>query len=116
MQQYITHATHDSGHTIDLVITDASSTYVICPLLLDTNISDRKTVCIDLHLIKPTVHKKLSCRQLRRIDLYEFNKGIAPTFSNVKHLDFDSFVQFFNTTLTFIPDKHALLKTVSVTP
>ena len=55
--QYVTHPTHDSGHTIDLVITKASSKFVICPFLLDTYISDHKTVCIDLNLAKPTVHK-----------------------------------------------------------
>ena len=80
-------------------------------------ISDHKTVCIDLNLPKLTILKTtFICRQFRKIDLYEFNKDIATAFSNTEHLDFDSLVQFFYTTLTFIIDKHGPLKTVTVTP
>ena len=40
--QHITCPTHYSGHTIDLVITNASSKFIICPFMLDTYISDHK--------------------------------------------------------------------------
>ena len=66
--QHVSCPTHDSGHTIDLVITNASSKFTICPFTLDTYISDHKTVCIDLDLPKPTVHKTtFSCRQLKKL-------------------------------------------------
>ena len=85
--------------------------------MLDTYISDHKTVCIDLDLPKPTVHKTtFSCRQLKKINISEFNKDIAAAFSNVENLDLDSLVKFFNSTMTLILDKHAPLKTVPVTP
>ena len=115
--QHVTCPTHDSGHTIDLLITNASSKFTICPFMLDTYISDHKTVCIDLDLPKPTVHKTtFSCRQLKKINISEFNKDIAAAFSNVENLDLDSLVKFFNSTMTLILDKHAPLKTVTVTP
>ena len=57
-----------------------------------------------------------SCRQFKKIDFFEFNKDIATAFSNVERLDLDSFVNFFNITLTSILDKHGPLKTVAVTP
>ena len=85
--------------------------------MLDTYISDHRTVCIDFDLPKPTVHKTtLSCRELKKINISEFYKDIAATFSNVENLDLDSLVKFFNSTMTLIRDKHAPLKTVTVTP
>ena len=53
---------------------------------------------------------------IQKIDSSEFNKDIVAAFSNVEHLDLDSLVQFFNSTQTLILDKHALLKTNTVTP
>ena len=65
--QNITHPTHDSDHTIDLVITNASSKFIIRPFMLDTYVSDHKTICIDFDLSKPTVHKTtFSCRQFKK--------------------------------------------------
>ena len=78
--------------------------------MFDMYISDHKTICIDLDLSKPTVHKTtFSCRQLKKIHVFEFNKDIAAAFSNVENLDLDSHVKFFNSTLTLILDKHAPL-------
>ena len=51
-----------------------------------------------------------------RYFISEFNKDIAAAFSNVENLDLDSLVKFFNSTITLILDKHAPLKTVTVTP
>ena len=80
--------------------------------MLDTYISDHKTICIDLDLSKPTVHKTtFSCHQLKKIGISKFNKDIVAAFSNVEHEELDSLVQFFNSTLTLILDKHAPLKT-----
>ena len=53
---------------------------------------------------------------LKKIDIFKFNKDIADAFSNVENLDLDSPRQFFNLTLTLILDKHASLKTVTVIP
>ena len=83
----------------------------------DTYFSDHKTICIDPDLPKPTVHKTtFSSRQLTKIEISEFNKDIADVLSNFEHLDLDSLVQFFNSTLALILGKRAPLKTVTVTP
>ena len=80
-------------------------------IIFDTCISDHKTVCIDLDLPKPTVHKTtFLCRQLKKIDTSEFNKDIAAAFSYVENVDLNSHVKFFNSTLTLKLDKHAPLK------
>ena len=83
--------------------------------MLDMYISDHKTICIDLDLPKQTVHKATFwCRQLKKIDISEFTKDIVTAFSNVEHFDLDSRVQFFNSSLTLILEKHAPLKAVTV--
>ena len=43
--QHVSLSTHNFGHILDLTITNASSNLVICPYMLDTYISDHKTVC-----------------------------------------------------------------------
>ena len=58
----------------------------------------------------------MTCHQLKKIDISEFNEDIAAAFSDVENLDLDSLVKFFNSTMTLILDKHAPLKTVTVTP
>ena len=46
--QHVSFPTHNSGHVLDLIITNALSNLVTCPFLLDTYISDHKTLCINL--------------------------------------------------------------------
>ena len=50
LNQYIFFSTHDSGHIIDLIITNVSSKLVIYPNLIDTRISDHKNFYIDLDI------------------------------------------------------------------
>ena len=53
---------------------------------------------------------------LRKLIFLNFIKILQLLFSNVENLDLDSLVKFFNSTMTLIRDKHAPLKTVTVTP
>ena len=50
LNQHISFPIHDSGHFLDLIITNASSKLAIYPNLIDTCISDQKTVYIDLKI------------------------------------------------------------------
>ena len=56
--QHVSLPTHSSGHIINLIITNVSSNLVICSYVLDTYISNHKTVCVDIiDLPKPSVNK-----------------------------------------------------------
>ena len=55
--QHVSLPTHNSGHILDLIITNASSNLIICPYVLDTYISDHRTVCVDIDLPKLAVNK-----------------------------------------------------------
>ena len=88
--QHVSFPTHNSGHVLDLVITNASSNLVTCQFLLDTYISDHKTVCVDINLPKPKVNKvAFSYRPINKIDFTDFNQDISNVFSNVDNFNLD---------------------------
>ena len=55
LPQHVFFPTHNSGHILDLIITNFSSKFNICPFCIDTCISDHKTVYVDLNLAKPHI-------------------------------------------------------------
>ena len=113
--QHVSFPTHDSGHILDLIITNDSSKLNINPFYIDTCISDYKTICIDLNLPKSHIKKKtFSYRQINNINFTQFNQDISVAFSNIEHFDLDSLVNYYNATLPFVSDKYAPLKTVTV--
>ena len=89
--QHIFFPTPDSGHIIDLIITNISPKFNIRPFCIDTCISDHKTLCIDLNLAKPHIKTKtFSFRRIKDINFTLFNQDISVAFSNFEHLDLDS--------------------------
>ena len=52
--QHVSFPTQNSEHVLDLIITNGSSNLFTCPFLLDTYISDQKTVCVDINLNSET--------------------------------------------------------------
>ena len=72
--QHVSLSTQNSGHILDLMITNASLNLIICPYMLDTYISDHKTVCVDIDLPKPAVNKvTFSCCLINKINFTDFN-------------------------------------------
>ena len=117
LSHHVLFPTHDSGHVLDLIITNVSSKFNIHPFCIDTCISDHKTVCVDRNLAKPHIKKNIfSYRHIKNINFTQFNQDISVAFCNFEHLDLDSLVNYFNSTLSPIFDKYAPLKIVTVTP
>ena len=115
LNQHISFPTHDSGHILDFIITNASSKLAIYPNLIDICISDYKTVYIDLDIQKPVAQKSsFTFRPLNNIN-FRFNNDIITAFSNFEHLDLNSFESHFNSTLSSLLYKHAPKKTVHTT-
>ena len=87
LYQHVSLPTHNSGHFLDLIITNASSYLVICPYILDTYIFHHKTVCVAIDLPKPIVNKvTFSCRPINKINFTEFNQDISNAFSKLDNL------------------------------
>ena len=116
LSQNVSLPTHDSDHIFDLNITNNSSKLNIHPFYLDTCISDYKKICVDLNLPKPHIKKiTFSDRRINNINFTQFNRNISVAFSNFEHFDLDSLVNYYNSTLSFVLDKYAPLKTITVT-
>ena len=93
LNQHISFPTHDSGHILDLIITNALSKIAINYNLIDTCISDHKTTYIDLDIIKSVAQKSsFTFRPLNKINFTDFNNDITAAFSNFEHLDLNSLV------------------------
>ena len=117
MCQHVSFPTHNSGHVLDLIITNASPNLVTCPFLLDSNISDHKTVCLHIDLPKPNINKvTFSYRPINKINFTDFNQDISIAFSNIDNFNLDSLIDHFNSNMSLILDKYAPLKTVTVKP
>ena len=107
--------TRNAGHILDIIITNASLKLVICPYMLDTYISDHKTVCVDFDLPKPTVNKvTFSYRPINKINFTEFKQDISNTFSKLDNFNLESLIDYFNSNMSSILNKYAPLKTVTV--
>ena len=88
LNQHISFPTHDSGHVLDLIMTNASSKLAIYTNLSDTCISDHKTVYIDLDLQKQVAQKSsFTFHPSNKINFKDFNNDIIAAFSNFEHLD-----------------------------
>ena len=108
LNEHISLPTHDSDHILGFIIINASSKLAIYPNLIDTCISDRKTVYIDLDIQTPAAQKfSFTFRPLNEINFTDFNSDITAAFSNFEHLDLNSLVSHFNSTLSPLLDKHA---------
>ena len=115
--QHVSFLTHNSGHFLDLIITNVSSNIVTCPFLLETFISDHKTVCVDIDLSKPNINKvTFSYRQINKINLTDFNQDTSNAFSTIDIFNLDSLIDHFNSNMPLILDKYAPLKTFTVKP
>ena len=110
---------------------NVSSKLAIYPNLIDTCISDHKTVYIDLDIPKPVAQKSVYIdldipkpvaqkssfifRSLNKINFTDLNNDITAAFSNFEYLDLNSLVSHFNLTLSSLLAKHILEKTVYTT-
>ena len=73
--------------------------------MLDTYISDHKTVCVDLNFSKPTINKvTISYHLINKINFTEFNQDISNAFSKFDNFDFESLIDFFNSNMSSILD------------
>ena len=111
LDQHMSFPTHDSSHILDLIITNATSKLAIYSNLIDTCISNHKTVYIDFDIQKPVAQKSsFTFRPLNKINFTDFNNDITAAFSNFEHLDLNSLVTHFNFILSSLLNKHALEK------
>jgi len=116
LKQHITFPTHDSGHTLDLIITRATSSFVSSSSSSFTPISDHLLILSNFSIpvkSRPTRIMKTT-RPINKIDTEQFSKDIfASVLYSSPATTLAAYVQQFSETLTTLLDKHAPLKTSS---
>ena len=120
LKQHVWVPTHRSGNTLDLVITRNDESTVRDFDVLDPVISDHHVVSCSLVLPKRAFQRKeVNYRKLKPIDLQELRDDISdsPLISTVDEAghDLESLLTLYNTTLIGLLDKHAPLKTRTIT-
>ena len=113
--QHVKNATHQDGHTIDLVISRKDDG-LVDSVTVKSLISDHHAVHFDLIMDKPPPpREKVSFRKFSSVDPTKFRSDLAKC-DLVTHTsqELDSLVHQYNTQLSSLIDMHAPLKTRSL--
>ena len=114
--QHVTTPTHESGHTLDLIITWQCDALVKDPPVSDYHISDHWSVTCLLNLDKPIITRKTKTfRKIKNIDTAVLSNELAVSdlCSNTPD-DLNDLVHCYNTTLASALDRHVPLVTRSI--
>ena len=116
LQQHVTCETHERGHTLDLIMT-RSGDNLIKYTKRSTLFSDHHVMHCTLNLKKPPLPKRtVEYRCLKHIDLSVFRDDLQnSTLITSPALDLEDLLTQYDTTLRQLMDKHAPLKTKTVT-
>ena len=114
LQQHVNKQTHQSGHTLDLIISRTEDTDFVSDLNISaTGFSDHSLVKLNLNLNKPSEKlNTVSCRHLKKINLTDFKNDITQSAINkLASNTCTDHVKCFNQVLGDILEKHAPIRT-----
>ena len=116
--QHVSEATHKKGHILDLIITRTHERLVGRCTVDNPFVSDHLAVHSLLDLAKiPLERKRISYRKIRDIDFSEFCGQLEDTrlVRDAASFTLGELVFEYNTTLKSLLDRHAPLKTKTIT-
>ena len=111
--QHVVAPTHESGHTIDLIISHPND--FVYNVVVNEHFSDHKTVSFTLRAIKPpSKSETVTSRNIRSINMEAFTQDITTCLANneisTSIPKFNDRVKWYDTILSALTDKHAPLK------
>ena len=116
--QHVNESTHQKGHILDWLIAKDHDSFLLSHYVSHVPFkSDHKAIFFDLDISKPK-RKKLTVttRQLKKIDHDAFKNDILDNIKKMKTDPTDtSILGYFNTILLGTLDRHAPLKTITIT-
>ena len=117
LKQHVNVPTHKLGNTIDLLCTRDSDTGIDCINVINELVSDLFVVHFNLATCRPPLPKKtVAARRFKSINLVTFKEDIKNSvLSHLSSEDPDELAKLYNQQLTEILDKHAPVKTKTVT-
>ena len=111
LNQHINCPTHSSGQTLDLVITNrSSSSHIISTSIFSDAPSDHYYIICDVHILRPKASKsqiQVSPRKLRDIQIESFIENIQQADFGSNNDSVDRLVDIYNSNLLNILDIHA---------
>ena len=112
--QHVVAPTHESGHTIHLIISHPND--FVYNVVVNEYFSDHKTVSFTLRAIKPPSKSvTVTSRNFRSINMEAFTQDITTCLANneisTSIPKFNDRVKWYDTILSALIDKHAPLKT-----
>ena len=116
LTQFVQDPTHESGYTLDLVITRALPNFVR-NVTVGEKISDHFAVKCQLALKKPGIEKKeVTFRKVNQIDFDKFNSDLCEKFKGFDQLcDINDLTASYNSTLREVLDEYAPEQTKVIT-
>jgi len=117
LQQHVNVPTHESGHTLDLIITRQCDSFLANIPVADCLFSDHFTLICDLTLDKPPLpKKKISFRKTNMVDVNLLCDELSITSLCTDSPDtLNDLVKCYNSTLCAALDPHAPLVTKFIT-
>ena len=117
LQQHMKHATHKSGHTLDLIITRHCVSIISAEPIPGQYLSDHLSTSCSLQIEKPSfVSKTVTYRKWKSVNTENLNRDLMESdlCQNTPD-DLESLVACYNNTPKTTLDKHAPLKSKTVT-
>ena len=115
LEQHVHEPTHESNHTLDLIISRKGDSIILNSPKQTHFISNHSFVQCQLSCPKPLLEQRqISYRKLKNIDMKQFKSDIksSPLGSeNYQNKSLDHLVEIYNSHLVSTLDKHAPLKT-----
>ena len=116
LQQLVGQPTHRCGHTLDWVIVRDDSVIINSLDVVDTALSDNRTVFCSLSLKKTgRVKQQMTSRNLQWIDPTRFQTDVSQVASSLAECPDCELLEELNTSLRNVIDRHAPLVTRTVT-
>ena len=116
LQQHIEGPTHFRGHTLDLLISRKSDNKVLQTSVVNGLPSDHDAIMGALEFVRPGPSRKtVVFRKLRKIDIEQFKKDITSSLVPDGNKGTSALVDQFNRVLQELLEKHAPLKTKTIT-
>jgi hypothetical protein len=117
LTQHVLSSTHTAGHTLDLLITRSSSTFLSSVDIKLPYLSDHHAICSSIsvshHSRPPSITKTI--RSIKSINTANFSTDILSSdLFTTPAASLDSYLNTFTDTITTLLDKHAPLKTISI--
>lgn len=109
--QYVSAPTHKKGHTLDFVLTRNESPSIFDMHVDDVNLSDHFFITFKAQcMVFKSEYKTFHHRNLKSIDIDLFRNELTDTLNQLNQSDFGAKIDFYNTQLRALLDKHAPLK------